>query len=229
MNTMEHLLAAIEREARRAGFPVDKHAYAKAGRDPGVPILCAGSLAASVCVFGRDLGAEEVLHGEPLVGAAGRMVRAGVYQACLRETPARDDRRMAKALAHTLLTNTVPFKPPGNRAYASEVKERFRPFVAELLASHWAGNHVITLGTEAFRWFVQYADAAAAEALWARPDRYEADLLCVITVDRDGAAPLRKEIKVSPLPHPSPLNTRWYKQFPGLLAKRLEAVGAAAH
>jgi uracil-DNA glycosylase len=30
-----------------------------------------------------------------------------------------------------------------------------------------------------------------------------------------------------PLPHPSPLNQRWYKQFPALLARRLEAVAAA--
>ncbi len=28
-----------------------------------------------------------------------------------------------------------------------------------------------------------------------------------------------------PLPHPSPLNQRWYKQFPDLLARRLESAG----
>ena len=34
----------------------------------------------------------------------------------------------------------------------------------------------------------------------------------------------RKPIVLAPLPHPSPLNQRWYAQFPELLAGRLERV-----
>ena len=56
-----------------------------------------------------------------------------------------------------MLTNTVPYKPPGNKAYATSVKERFRPFLCELLAVHWRGGEdLITLGTEAFQWFKPY-------------------------------------------------------------------------
>ena len=49
MNTMDGLLAAIEHEARRLAFPVDEVVYEKAGKDPRLPILCAGSLEAGVC------------------------------------------------------------------------------------------------------------------------------------------------------------------------------------
>ena len=33
-----------------------------------------------------------------------------------------------------------------------------------------------------------------------------------------------KEITVFPLPHPSPLNRRWYGKFPDMLAERLAQV-----
>ena len=57
-------------------------------------------------------------------------------------------------LDRVLLTNTVPFKPPGNKAYSTAVKERFRPFLAELLVTAiGVGTIVITLGNEAFQWF----------------------------------------------------------------------------
>ena len=61
----------------------------------------------------------------------------------------------------------------------------------------------------------------AANAFWNREDRYEAELECVLTVTQPGVAPRQKKIRVCPLPHPSPLNARWYKQFPALLRKRL--------
>ena len=81
-------------------------------------------------------------------------------------------------LDRALLTNTVPYKPPGNKAYAGSVKERFRPFVAELLAVHWTGgDRVITLGTEAFQWFAPYAaDPDAFAEFWRREDRYESEI-----------------------------------------------------
>jgi uracil-DNA glycosylase len=224
MNTVDRLIEAIHREAERADFPVDEPVYRKVGKDPLQPILFAGSLEAPVCVFGRDLGKDEVAEGQPLVGAAGRMVRAGIYEAREGEPPPKSDRRVESALEHALLTNTVPYKPPGNKAYSEAVKERFRPFVAELLAAAWKGDRVLTLGTEAFQWFARYAEPGQAEALWRREDRYEADLPCVLDVEHQGKR-LQKSITVSPLPHPSPLNQRWYKQFPALLARRLAASG----
>jgi uracil-DNA glycosylase len=227
MSTIDKLLERIHREAERADFPVDEPVYTKVGKDPKRPILFAGSLKAPVCVFARDLGKDEVAEGEPLVGAAGRLVRSGIYEFWEGKPPPKSDRRVEAALGHALLTNTVPYKPPGNKAYAESVKERFRPFIAELLTTIWEGDRVITLGTEAFQWFARYAEPGQAEEFWRGEGRYEADLPCVLTAEAHGKA-ARKPITVSPLPHPSPLNQRWYKQFPALLARRLEAIRGGA-
>jgi uracil-DNA glycosylase len=223
MRTIEALIDAVQDEARRAEFPVDAPVYQRAGKDPTRPILFAGALDAAACIFARDLGKDEVAAGQPLVGAGGRLVRVGVYEACHGTPPPPSDRTLESILDHVLLANTVPYKPPGNKAYTGSVKERFRPFLAELLADHWRGNRVITLGTEAFQWFAPYADPEAFTEFWGRDDRYEATLECVLTANPDGE-PIRKPLTLLPLPHPSPLNQRWYKQFPELLARRLKAV-----
>lgn len=217
MRTIEQLIEAVHREAVRADFPVDTPVYERAGRDPLTPVLYAGSLDAPVCVFGRDLGKDEVAAGQPLIGAGGRLVRAGLYKAEHGESPPASDRRLESVLGLVLLTNTVPYKPPDNKAYASSVKERFRPFLAELLVDHWRGHRLITLGTEAFQWFAPYADEPGDfEAFWAKEDRYESALACTVATETG-----RKPISLLPLPHPSPLNQRWYKKFPELLALRL--------
>jgi uracil-DNA glycosylase len=171
MRTLEQLIAAVRREALHADFPVDAPVYERAGRDPTRPILCAGSLEAPVCVLGRDLGKDEVREGQPLIGAGGRLVRAGLYQARHGEPAPPSDRRLESVLNDALLTNTVPYKPPGNKAYSGAVKERFRPFLAELLAVHWRGDRVLTLGTEAFEWFAPYADRSLLQSFWRRADR----------------------------------------------------------
>lgn len=220
MRTIPQLVDSIHQEAQREPFPIDTPVYEKAGKDPLQPILFAGSLTAPSCVFGRDLGKDEVAADQPLIGAGGRLVRSGVYEARHGEPPPKSDRHLESVLTDVLLTNTVPYKPPGNKAYAGPVKERFRPFVAELLAIHWQGNHVITLGNEAFHWFLPYTEPDAFEAFWKRDDRYEAEIECVLrSTDKNG--PVQKTLVIMPLPHPSPLNARWYKQFPELLAKRL--------
>lgn len=220
--SVEELLHAIRREALSAWFPVDDGVYRQAGKDPAEPILFAGSLEAPVCLFGRDLGREEVKLGQPLVGPAGRLARAGVCDHWEDQPPERPDRHLETALRHVFLANTVPYKPPGNKAYSHAVKERFRPFIAELLHVHWTGDRVITLGSEAFHWFAPYAQEDP-ETFWAREDRYEADLCCLLPVEAVGGT-ARKVVTVSPLPHPSPLNVRWFKKFPELLAKRLAAI-----
>lgn len=223
MRTIEELINDLEKEAEREEFPVDKEVYERAKRDPAVPILFAGTLTAPFCVFARDLGKDEVAAGEPLIGAGGRLVRAGIYEAWHGEPPPKTDRRVEFALQHSLLTNTVPYKPPGNKAYSAAVKERFRSYIAELLATHWTGHRVLTLGTEAFQWFAPYADPEAVESLWGREDRYESELACVLKAG-SGDSIVTKKLTICPLPHPSPLNARWYKRFPELLAKRLESL-----
>lgn len=220
MIPVDKVLIDMETEARREPFPIDSPTYEAFGKDPLVPIAYAGSFDAHVCSFGRDPGRDEVRHGQPQVGPAGRLVRRGVLDAA-RIAPPADDRLLETALQHVLLSNTMPYKPPGNKAYPSRVKERFRPFVERLLGSHWHGGVVITLGTEAFAWFAPYAATGAAEALWARDDRYESELPVVLTAE-DGERSVRRGLTICPLPHPSPLNQRWVGLFPELLRKRLE-------
>lgn len=222
MRTVDDLIEAIATEARNFEFPIDEPVYASAKKDPTVPILFAGALSAPVCSFGRDLGKDEVKWGQPQIGAGGRLVRQGVHRAFLGE-PTDDDPRLEAVLDHVLLSNTVPYKPPGNKAYATKVKERFRPFVAELIAVHWTGNRVLCLGTEAFKWFAPYAGSGTIETFWKRDDRYEADLPCELVVET-AEGPARKAIVLCPLPHPSPLNQRWYGKFPALLRARLDAI-----
>lgn len=214
--TIERLIDDAEAEARREAFPVDLPVYEKAKRDPWRPILFAGSLDAPVAVLARDLGKDEVAAGQPLIGAGGKLVRAGIVAA-------HGGGKNEEALKYALLTNTVPFKPPGNKAYAPSVRARFQPFVVELLGDHWKGSQVLTLGTEAFRWFeTYYAEGEAFPDSAATDARFEAVYPCLLPC-ADGRS---KTIEVRPLPHPSPLNRKWYSRFPEMLASRLaEAEG----
>jgi uracil-DNA glycosylase len=127
------------------------------------------------------------------------------------------------------LTNTVPFKPPGNKAYAESIRARFRPFVAELLAEFWRGDQVITLGTEAFRWFEPYAEGGRFGEDAGTDARFEATFACRLPLSAAAKdSPRFKTVAVRPLPHPSPLNRRWYSRFPEMLARRLEEVKGRA-
>ncbi len=225
MRSFEDLVAAVRIEAESSPFPIDEPVYQSNGfESPTEPVLCAGSLEAPLAVLGRDLGKDEVAARQPLIGAGGRLVREGVHRARIGPPPSKaQDKTLEAVLDHVLLTNTVPYKPPGNKAYPERVKARFRPFVAELLAVHSRASAVITLGTEAFKWFAPYAEPGAMDAFWEREDRYEATLDVEIKLDGpDG--PVAKGLRVLPLPHPSPLNQRWYAQFPGLLDKRMAEV-----
>lgn len=221
MRTVEQLAEDVRDLANTFTFPVDEPVYRKARRDPKAPILFAGALGAPVCVFGRDLGRDEVLEGQPLVGAAGRLVRLGLIRAFEGGGLGPGDPKLEAALRHALLANTVPYKPPGNKAYAESVKARFRPFVAELLAAHWTGRTIIPLGSEALAWFSPYAPAGAVEAFARREDRFEGALECVLTATVEGRS-VSKPVTILPLPHPSPLNRRWAPLFPELLDRRLQ-------
>ena len=221
MSSMQELLKKIEAEARRQEFPLDTTPYEKAGRDPGVPILYAGNLESSLAFFARDLGGNEVLLGEPLIGDAGQRVRKALHRHLFKQDPPPRDPHLAEAVGRVLLTNTVPYKPVGNKAYSPAVKERFRPFVAELLTCRWKGNSIVTMGTEAFQWFKPYAEKGALDAFWKRPDRFEATIPVSICADCDGRTECRT-VTLAPLPHPSPLNQTYLALFPSLLDARLK-------
>ncbi len=220
MRPLADLIAAFRTEAERAPFPIDTPVYEKAGRAPTDPILYVGGLDAPICILGRDLGKDEVAEGEPLIGAGGRLVRSGLFRAATGREPEPRDRRLAEGLRLAVMTNTVPYKPPGNKAYAPTVKDRFRPLLLEFLTDHWQGNRLITLGNEAFQWFEPYSEAGAMDLFWAREDRYTDSISCRLPASPFGRWP--KTLKVEPLPHPSPLNARWFAKFPELLASRLK-------
>jgi uracil-DNA glycosylase len=116
--SITELIAALRREADVADFPIDEPVYRRVGRDPKDPILFAGSLDAPVCIVGRDLGKDEVAAGQPLIGAAGRLVRLGVLAAWGdhggHEPQPQPGPPLQEALRYVMLTNTVPYKPPGN-------------------------------------------------------------------------------------------------------------------
>lgn len=222
--TIEELIELAEAEARREPFPVDEPVYEKTGRDPLRPLLYGGSLAASVCVLARDLGRDEVKAGEPLIGAGGKLVRMGVVKTWA-ELHGGGELRPEDALKRALLTNTVPFKPPGNKAYPAPVRERFRPFVVSLLADFWEGADVLTLGNEAFGWFEPYAPEGRFDPSAKTDERFEGVFPCRLPVRDAGGL---KTVHVRPLPHPSPLNRRWRGRFPAMLDQRLKEIWGKA-
>lgn len=223
MPDITQLLLEIQQEAESASFPIDESVYLAAGLKPTQPVLCAGNLNSQLCFFARDLGKDEVHARQPLIGAAGKLVRSGLYRTIAQEAPTKTS-DLQVILDHVLLTNTVPYKPPGNKAYSQAVKKRFRPFIERLLVLHWQGDKIITLGNEAFNWFTPYADKGVLLEFFARSDRYCATIEVTI-VAKDNTGNLHKKlVTLMPLPHPSPLNMKYYSLFPQLLEERLGKV-----
>lgn len=214
----EELAARIQAEAAKGDMPIDVEVYEAAERDPTVPLVMgSGSLAARIGFLGRDPGRHEVVHGEPFIGAGGRLLRDVLHER-LHGGPAPDVEAARVAGQDLFWCNTVPYKPVGNKAWSMKVKRRFSPFIAELLVDHWQGDQLITLGNVALDWFRLEApqEKARLAEFGARSDRYEESL----TVTLRG-----KSITLYPLPHPSPLNAQWYKKVPELLQARLDALG----
>jgi uracil-DNA glycosylase len=214
-------------EASLGGMPIDVDAYDKVGRDPLEPLIGGGSEAAALGFFGRDPGKDEVQHLEPLIGAAGQLVRAGVHRALHGCDP--PDFAASQGIARDVFfSNTVPYKPVGNKAWSMAVKRRFRPVIASYLVDRWTGEDLITLGNVAFHWFGLDAgrdEGRRLEAFFAREDRYEASLEVEI---RSPLSDRARTLTLHPLPHPSPLNATWYKRFPALLDARLSALRLGA-
>jgi uracil-DNA glycosylase family 4 len=220
MSDIYTLIRQIRQEAERATFPIDVPIYEESGKEPTQPILYAGNLKSHICFFGRDLGRDEVFAGQPLIGAAGTLVREGFYSA-IHHQKAPSKQALATVCERLLLTNTVPYKPPGNKAYSTEVKERFRPFIEKLLVLHWQGDKIITLGNEAFKWFTPYRAKGEVNQFFSRSDRYSAKLPVILQATDDRGMEHQRNVTLLPLPHPSPLNQQYYAQFPRMLQQRL--------
>lgn len=220
MSDLATLHLEIKAEAEREPFPLDQSVYEEVGKEPTQPILYTGNLASRLCFFGRDLGKDEVKAGQPLYGAAGTLVRKGFYTA-LYGQEVEDKQELGKVCDRLLLTNTVPYKPPGNKAYSANVKNRFRPFLERLLVFHWQGNQIITLGNEAFKWFIPYGEKGELTAFFRRKDRYQESLQVTMAAEEEGEKH-QKIVRLLPLPHPSPLNQTYYAKFPAMLQQRLK-------
>jgi uracil-DNA glycosylase len=223
MSEIEQLIAQIYQEAQRESFPVDEPIYQEAGLDSRKPILYAGNLASQVCFFARDLGKEEVYAQQPLYGAAGKLIRKGLYRAIYGQE-ARNNTDLLEILDQVMLTNTVPYKPPGNKAYSEAVKKRFRPFLEQLLVLHWQGNQIISLGNEAFKWFCPYAPKGTLDQFFEESNRYIASIKVTLQAKDTQGTLHERSVTLSPLPHPSPLNRKYYAQFPQLLEQRISQI-----
>ena len=222
MSDIETLITQIQQESTKEEFPIDIPVYQSAGLEPTYPILYAGNLKSQLCFFGRDLGKDEVYSRQPLYGAAGTLVRQGVYRT-IYQTDTQNKKELEKVCDRLLLTNTVPYKPPGNKAYSAAVKKRFRPFIEQLLVLYWEGNRIITLGTEAFKWFAPYGGKKEVDDFWRRSDRYSAELNISLKATDNKGLTHQKPVTLCPLPHPSPLNRTYYAQFPTMLQERLDS------
>lgn len=225
MPDIDTLIAQVQQEAEREEFPIDIPVYQSANLKPTKPILYGGNLHSPLCFFGRDLGKDEVIAQQPLIGASGTMVRKGFYYSIYQQkAPTRKDLDET-TIERVLLSNTVPYKPPGNKAYLIKVKKRFRPFLEQLFVFHWQGNQFITLGTEAFKWFSPYAAKGELDKFFAQDERrYEDKLMVKLTARDNSGMTHTKAITLLPLPHPSPLNQKYYAAFPKMLQQRLAQV-----
>jgi uracil-DNA glycosylase len=220
MSDIETLIERVRQEAEREAFPIDVAVYKSAKKEPTQPVLYAGNLKSQLCFFGRDLGRDEVFAGQPLIGAAGTLVREGFYWAMHHQKP-KGRKDLELVCDRVLLTNTVPYKPPGNKAYSTEVKERFRPFVEQLLVINWQGNQIITLGTEAFKWFAPYGARGEVNKFFLKEDRFTSKLEVTLKATDDTGMQYQRQVYLLPLPHPSPLNQKFYELFPKMLQDRL--------
>ena len=184
-------------------------------------LLGSGSLRATIGFMGRDPGRHEVLLREPFIGAGGRLIRDGLHLHH-HQTPAPSQEAAIAVGRAYFWCNTVPYKPVGNKAWSVKVKRRFAPMIAEVLVSQWQGADLLTCGRVAFDWFrlLEPSLTPTLKAFWARPDCFEASL----TISFQG-----KALRLHPLPHPSPLNAKWHKRFPAILAARLQHLAPQAH
>lgn len=220
---VEQLVAQIQQKAQCLTFPVDESVYHAAGLEPTQPILYAGNLKSKLCFFARDLGPDEVFARQPLYGALGALIRQGLYRVFNAVEPT-EDTNLEVVLDHVLLTNTVPYKPLENAVYSTVLKQRFRPFLEQLLVLHWKGNQVITLGSEAFKWFAPYGVKGSLRKFFQQPDRYTSTIQVTLHALDSQEHLHYRQFTLLPLPNPSPLNPQYYEQFPQLLEQRLAEI-----
>jgi len=224
MITIENLIEQIQKEAQKEEFPLDFPIYESVKKEPTKPILYYGNLKSNICFLGRDLGRDEVIAGQPLIGASGMLVRQGFYKAIYGKIT-NEKQQLDSIKNRLILTNTVPYKPPENKAYGVKVKKRFRPFIEQFLVFHWQGSQIITLGNDAFKWFDIYTDKEEFEAFWNQGEkRYQQKIKVTLTATDNEGNNHQKIVTLFPLPHPSPLNQKYHNLFPAMLQYTLSQI-----
>jgi uracil-DNA glycosylase len=212
-------LAAIAR-----GLPqVDRDCYRKYGRDPDEPLLGLGPPDAPLCFLGRDPGQSEVEQWLPFVGASGQKIRR-VLAARAGHDQDYTQADGIEAGRPFFWMNTVPYKPIDNKPWPLPVRRRFHALLLPLLARHWQGRPVVTLGREAFDWFGLNQPASVQQrldAFWALPDQEKFSAALDLELEAAGQP---RVLTLHPLPHPSPANARWARHFTGLLRQRLDCL-----
>ena len=220
-------------EARNAAFRelatglerVDLPVYAEYGIPPTEPTMGEGDPNCRLGLFGRDPGRHEINHRMPFVGAGGQKIRKGLY----RRFHGSEQPDFEASLAigrYAFWANTVPYKPLGNKAWSVGVKKTFQPLITDLLIHGWNGTDILCLGQVAFEWFGlgDREESRRLKAFWKRPDRFEAWTTAQLRAP-DGT---EKQVRLYPVPHPSPLNATWAPHFDRLFALRLQQVGWSA-
>lgn len=221
---ISNLLNKIEQEAQKGEMPIDTDVYKSCSKPSLTPILFTGNLNAKIGILARDLGKDEVIKGQPLIGAAGQLLRRTLYEAFKGEAPPKNEMYFNDVMKKMMFTNIVPYKPIGNKVFAKKIRKRFMPFLTEFLIEHWNGNFLMTLGTEAFKWFEFFCDKEKISSFWKNEEkRYEETLECKISTVINKKMQTKKII-IAPLPHPSPLNAKWYAKFPELLKNRIKTI-----
>lgn len=82
-----------------------------------IPIIYGGNVNADIMVIARDLGKQEVIEGEPLIGRAGRLFRAIAKYYGLMD--------------NIYMTNLVPYKPNKNIVFPKEIRNDYLSLLAE--------------------------------------------------------------------------------------------------
>jgi uracil-DNA glycosylase len=89
------------------------------------------------------------------------------------------------------------------------------------LVFYWQGNQIITLGTEAFKWYAPYGNRGEVDKFFLRDDRFSAKLTVTLRATDEQGMQHQRQVSLLPLPHPSPLNQKYYNKFPKMLQERL--------
>ncbi len=200
---------------------LDHSVYEKLGRDPLEPLLFSGNPKAGLAILGRDPGKDEIKLQTPLIGAAGKTLRKGLFEYFVGGEP-KDIADYRKVEDHVFFVNTVPYKPKGNLPWAKSLQDALAPEISKLLVEYWRGDVLFCLGTQAWNWFSlnmmkEPVAVASTEELFSKEFS--------VALTRPGAqGKSQKQIRVFVLPHPSPLNIRWKKRFPEILKSRLKEI-----